>query len=86
LHFRRPNAHFTCSRLLSFQFSDESVATPRNGLNVAGALEGVVKYVAKLLYRSIQAIVRIHEGTNRPKLVFQFFAGDHFSLSFQQKQ
>ena len=65
---------------------NEAVSPSREGFNVARRLGIVVKHLAQLLDVGIQAVFEIYECIFRPEVLAQFFAGDQFARTLQQKR
>lgn len=68
-----------------FHGRNEPVAATGDCFNVAGSVSAIGKGVPEFAYRSVQAGLKIDKGIFGPEVFFQFFAGDHLTLSFGEE-
>jgi len=61
----------------------KTVASPRNGFDISGAICRVPEHVPDFFDGCVQAVVEIDERVRRPKRLFQIFAGDDLPAPLQ---
>src|ERR1700732_4490876 len=70
----------------SIDGSDEPVASTWQRLNVAGAIGGVTKNLAKARDGGVNPMLEIDENVARPELLTDFLAGDELGRALEQHE
>jgi hypothetical protein len=68
----------------SFNGSDEAVAEPRDGFDIARILRGVAQGGPQFLYRRVEAVLEVNEGVRLSQTGAHLFPGYDFPGAFQQ--
>src|ERR1700684_3798321 len=71
-------------RLQVFDGQHQSIATPRQGLDVPRIIGGISQGAPEGLYRRIDAVVEIDDRIIRPQPALDFLAGDDLAPTFKE--
>ena len=62
-----------------FNRSNETVSQPWQGLDIAGRIRGIAERLPKLLDGSVEPMLEVDEGVDRPKLLPDLIPGYNFA-------
>jgi hypothetical protein len=66
------------------QWLNKPIATSSNRLDVFRAFRGIIQSFAEAGNGAVEAVVKVHEGLGRPKLLTQLLACDGFAGALEQ--